>query len=516
MGENLTFAMGKILFVPLDSRPITNDETALAAKKAGCDVLTPPVELLGAESRSGEPEKLWAWLEKNAPGSDALVISSDSMLYGSLVDSRKHTLTDSEVQNRVLRFKKLHQDYPNLKIYAYGTILRTLLSMNHSGSGMEPATYQANAVKIYKYSALLDKSEMGQASGREKRELKKLETDIDKNVMQDWQNRHSINFNANKTLLDLTKEGVFSFCLLGGDDSARLSATHREARLLKDYAAGKAVWRTKFQVLSGADELGMMMLSRAVLDIKNEIPFVHIVYNDGVGKNTIPDYCFESLENEMKGAILACGAMEVPDPARADTVLLINTFLSGKTFSANDLKKNKAGKKPNASTEAFMRKLRDSVQKGYPVAVGDISFSNGSDNDLMEAMRRENLQYKIKAYGGWNTATNTLGFLMGEMFLVNFMPETTRNELMTRRYLDEWAYQSNLRQDLLGTLSTLPGKTDSSGFITGEKKQAAEDYLTKKMREFAKERLSLPQGLSLDKLRVTLPWKRAFECKIEF
>ena len=38
----------------------------------------------------------------------------------------------------------------------------------------------------------------------------------------------------------------------------------------------------------------------------------------------------------------------------------------------------------------------------------------------------------------------------------------------------------------------------------------------KKMREFAKERINLPNGISLNNLKVTLPWKRAFECKIEF
>ena len=513
-GMNTALASEKIIFVPLDSRPITDRDTAMVGTKAGYEILVPPSDILGTESSQGDTEKLWAWLNENAPNADAAVISTDSMIYGSLVASRSHTLTNAEAQSKVMRFQKLHSDYPNLKIYAFGTVLRTLLTATHSAAGMEPASYQANAVKIYKYSALLDKSEMNVASKREIRELNRLEKDIDKEVMADWKNRHGINYNANLKLMDLTKEGVFSFLLLGGDDSARFSATHREARMIKDYANAKNIERTKFQMLSGADELGMMMLSRAILDMRGEVPFVHTIYNDGTGKETMPKYCFETLGNEMKGAILAIGAMEVPKPARADFTLLINTEINGKTFEANSDKLN--NKKANSSVNAFMNKLKDATDKGYPVILADISCSNGADNALMEAMRKANLQFKIRAYGGWNTATNTLGFLLGEGILTNYMTEKDRNELMLYRYLDDWVYQANVRQDVRGAIYSLPGKDDPTGKTMGTKQAVAEKYTTEKMLEFAKKNINLPSNLSLNNLKVTFPWKRTFECEVFF
>lgn len=509
---NTTFASEKIIFVPLDTRPVTNRDTVMAAAKAGCDILTPPNEFLGTESNPGDPEKLWAWLNENASAADAAVISTDAMIYGSLVASRNHTLTDSETQERAERFQKLHNDYPNLKIYAFGTVLRTLLTATHSSAGMEPASYQANAVKIYNYSALLDQSEMGRAKKREIRELNRIEKDIDKNVLEDWKTRHAINYNANLKLADLTKKGVFSFFLLGGDDSARYSATHREARMMKEYAKNNNIERTKFQTLSGADELGMMMLSRAIFDMRGEIPFIHTIYNDDKGKDTLPKYCFETLDNEMKGALLAIGALEVPNPERADITLLINTDINGKTGAANDPNNTK---KPNASVKAFMQKLKDAASK-YPVMVGDVSYANGADNALMEAIRKENLQFKLMAYGGWNTAMNTLGFLLGEGFLTRYMTEKDRNELMLYRYLDDWAYQSNIRQDIRGAIYSLPGKDDPTGKTIGTKQAVAEKYTTERMLEFVKKNINLPQNISLNNLKVTFPWKRTFECEVFF
>lgn len=514
-GVNFAFAAERIIFVPLDTRPITSRDTAIVAEKAGIKVLMPPAEILGTEKNPGDPAKLWNWLERTAPTANAAVLSTDSMIYGSLVASRKHTLTESEAQNQVLRFKKLKEKYPNLKMYAYGTILRTLLSQTHSAGGMEPAIYQANAVKIYNYSALLDKREMGIATRREVREFNRLKAEINPEVMEDWSSRHAVNMTANEKLIDLTKEGVFSFFLLGGDDSAVYSATHREARLLKQYADENNVERTTLQILSGADELGMLMLSRAVLDMKGEIPFVHIIYNNGKGKDTLPKYSFETVGNDMKAEILALGAMEVPNPTRADITLLINTAINGKTLDANSAVVNK--KRENASVRSFIKKIKDATDKGYKnIAVGDITFGNGSDNSLMEAMRKNNLQFKINAYAGWNTATNTLGFVFGEAALLNYMTEKSQKELMLYRYLDEWAYQANIRQELIAAYPMLKGETDPTGATLGTKQEAAEEFVTEKMKAFAKENVILPSNLSLSNLKVTLPWKRFFECKIEF
>ena len=72
--------------------------------------------MLGGRDDLGDPEKLWAWTEKNIQGVKAAVVSADSMIYGSLVASRKHNYEQGQLEARAARFAKLRQANPGLKI----------------------------------------------------------------------------------------------------------------------------------------------------------------------------------------------------------------------------------------------------------------------------------------------------------------------------------------------------------------------------------------------------------------
>lgn len=501
---------GKILFVPLDNRPITDKETRQVAEKLGYDVVVPPDTLLGTREQPGNPDGLWQWLNKNAPGARAVVVSTDAMIYGSLVASRNHELTQDTINERVERFRSFHEKHPGLPIYGFGTILRTLLSATHSGNGMEPAIYQQNAVMLRDYSALRDKVEMGQATKKEKRELDKLTKDILPAVMEDWTHRHGLNYNANKALIDLTGQNVFSFLFLGGDDSALYSQTHYETRHLREH--GKNVGKTKLQITSGSDELGMVMMCRAICDDKRDIPFIYTTYNIGKGRNTIPKYCNEEIGIDVDNTIVAAGGMQVPSPERAELVMAVNTNPDGNTPDANGPGNTI---KPRKGTMHFVNLVKDLVNKGYPVAVADIAYGNGADNALMNELHKEDLQFKLRAYGGWNTATNTTGFLIGTGLLTKWMDKQARDELMLTRYLDEWCYQANVRQKLGAAVWIHPGYSQSTGNLDGARDFASQQG-TEWMKEFAQQNVNLPANLSLKNLRITNPWNRLFECDIDF
>ena len=72
---------------------------------------------------------------------DAAVISADSMVYGSLVASRKHDLSVETAQQRVNNFSRIHAANPNLKLYVFASIMRTPQTSEASGS--EDASYYA-------------------------------------------------------------------------------------------------------------------------------------------------------------------------------------------------------------------------------------------------------------------------------------------------------------------------------------------------------------------------------------
>ena len=82
----------KLVFVPLDNRPVSLAYTADSFRKAGYQVVTPPAELLASDRQQGKPEQLEKWLEQEIPGSIGTVVSADTLIYGGLTGSRTHEL----------------------------------------------------------------------------------------------------------------------------------------------------------------------------------------------------------------------------------------------------------------------------------------------------------------------------------------------------------------------------------------------------------------------------------------
>ena len=85
----------KILFIPIDNRPVCLGYTVDTLKAAGWDIETPPDEYVASYNRVGDPDKLFKWLEDNALLATDAVVSSDSLIYGdtfNCVGKRKDTL----------------------------------------------------------------------------------------------------------------------------------------------------------------------------------------------------------------------------------------------------------------------------------------------------------------------------------------------------------------------------------------------------------------------------------------
>ena len=496
----------KILYVPIDDRPCNLFQVVQVAEKLGYEILTPPTEFFGRNTHKGEPDKIWAWLEETAPQADFAVISTDAMLYGSLVDSRLQQLDPQKIMMRAQQFQAFDKKFPYMPIYAFGTIMRTPRSGSHASE--EPEYYKTYGAKIFQYTALLDKQEMQRLSRKDQRQLQTLKAEIPAEYLDDWFTRRNNNFNANKYLIDLTRDGVFEYFLLGCDDSAMFSQTHKESRQLTEHASD--VGKTVIQVTSGADELGMLMVARAINDDRDEIPFVSVMYNDGKGAATFPAYGNEPIGISIDAAIIAAGGLRIPAPERADIILAVNTRESGKTFESADAKKNKLRLRGDLKT--FLKPVKEFIAQGYPVAIVDIAFANGSDNALMNQLKKDDLQFKIRAYGGWNTASNSSGFLIGAGMLTKFMTDKDIAELLITRYLDDWAYQANVRQEVVSAAYGMgidPYKPNG-----GIDKLNA--LITEKISAFADKNLLLPRRWSLQDLNVRLPWNRVFECDQRF
>ena len=495
----------KILYIPHDSRPIVNKQTTEILEKAGIQIVTPPPELLGNRENLGDPDLLWDWLNKNATKDlTAAVISSDSLLYGSLVGSRKHDYDGDEILARSDLFMEFRKKHKKLPLYVFGSIMRTPRTGLASGYE-EPDYYRYYGTNIFRLTELMDKQELEGLTPREIKEFNFLQKLIPTKAIEDWMGRREKNFDANKKLIDYTRDKTFDYLLLGRDDNAPYSQTHNEGRKLLQYGEGIDNYLTT----AGIDEFGLILLARAVNERAQTSPKIFVKYNWGRGAQTIPAYSDEPIDNSIRAAIQAAGATLTENESRADFILAVNTNPDGETFEANETTNNgeiRPGTKFLADT------VQDYVKGGHKVIVADVAFANGSDNALMEQLRQRGILFKIKAYSGWNTPTNSAGFALGEGILTSRMKDNFVNELLLRRYLDDWAYQANARQVVAVQLDWIAG--DGRYESLEDKRSVAEDNCASLIESFAKR--NLPKFTGNDNIRVRFPWNRMFEAEISF
>lgn len=509
------------MFIPHDNRPISDVETADTIRQLGYKVVVPPDELLGSNSNLGNSDKLWQWLEDNTtvphkkdkkppykplPGIKAVVLSGDAMIYGSLVGSRKHHFTQQKLLERVKKFQEFKDSHPKVPMYVFSSIMRTPRTGEASGSE-EPGYYFSYGTDIFRYTALKDKEEVEGLTKREKKEMKFLTEFLPQEAIDDWMSRRSKNLAVNKAMIDLAKAGTFSYFCLGRDDNAPYSQTHRESRWLNDY--GRELGKTRFNNMAGIDEFGMLLLTRAVNDLEAVMPFVYVRYNMGEGARVVPSYSDEAIDKTIRSHVTMAGGVYVTTPARADLVLLVNTNPNGETYEANDAGNTE---KSRFSTRYFMNMLEEELAEGRPVGIADIAYANGSDNALMAALRDKDLLFRLQAYSGWNTPTNSTGFVLGQGMLVPRMSDESRKRLLYTRYLDDWGYQANVRQNLSATLGYFKGQ--GSGGNLNEKRAQTEASATLRMQTFAG--WNLPKFVDVKQIKVTMPWNRLFECYPQF
>lgn len=488
-----------ILFVPQDDRPVSMECVKDTIKATGFTPLLPPEEWVASWDRKGDPDKLWQWVEENSGQADALVLSADALIYGGLVDSRTHYFEEGVLKERLERFRTLQQKHSDTNIYIYSTIMR---SPKASYRGVEPLYYEKYGWNIFHLTALQDKEEVTGLTKEEKAMLAAEKAIVPKEVLADWMERRAKNIAINAGLAEMKKEGLFRFFLMGRDDTAPYSQSHKEGRMIIKQAAGLPA--SVFQTFPGADQLGMVMVARAYNDLTMQIPIVQVNYAPGTGKDTVPSYEDQKTGKSVIDHVTAAGGVVLPRPQKPDLVLAMNTPFNGKTYEASNAKNTKV---VSPEVRQFTDGIAKQVADGQWVAVADISFANGADNSLLQALSDKQLLDKLGAYSGWNTAGNTLGFAVAQGMMAPAMSEGARQKLLAVRYLDDWAYQANIRWPMVDELLV---PRNVSVFYLNELRPLVTEEGQKRIRQFAAEKL----WLKPEQVDVTFPWNRMFEVSV--
>ena len=493
----LSKSRGTIVYVPMDTRPVCKDYTVATMQAAGWDIVVPPEELLSSADRDGQPDKLLEWLEQNTQEAVAIVASADALIYGGLVDSRTHHIEPSVLQSRAERLLSLKKKRHAPDIYVFVTIMR---SPKASAAPVEPMYYEEWGGKLFRQGALLDKNELQGLSRKEIKELKELNHTIPRNVIGDYYSRRRSNIRTTELLLHGIESDSFNYLLVGRDDTSPLSQAHKEARYMSSLVSNFS--NTKIRFFSGADQLGLVLLTQAANRLTFTTPLVYTEFGAGKGGATVPTYEDDTVAESAKQHIFATGAFPSKNPATADFILLVNTPYNGKTPEASDEKNTGVADK---NTRAFADKVQSYLERGNKVIVADSAYSNGADNALVKELFRRGLAYKVAAYGGWNTSGNTLGFALAQGIESPYYEGNAVKDLLTVRYLDDWAYQANVRMDVYKNV-IWPNHMPNSG-LTPEQKRIAEAAIKESVVKVAEPVL----GDVAKEYDFKLPWSRMFE-----
>lgn len=445
----------KIAFVPIDNRPVCYTLPKLAAAlNSEIEFYVPDRKLLGGLQKIADIEGLFEWLV-SLNDVDAIILSLDTLAYGGLIPSRRCPETFEEIKTRIETLKEILED-KNCKVYAFSSIMR----ISNNNYNEEEKEYWAQwGKKIFKYSYQTDK--LGGKDG--------MIHDIPSEILDDYIETRRRNFEINKIYLEWQKSGLFDTLIFSKDDCAEFGFNVKEAQVLEQMGGF-----TK----TGADEIPLSLLARAIQGNVKICP----IFLDPEYKNLISNYEDISIEKSVYGQIELCGCA-VSDEGCADILLYINNF------------KNHQGEiVMKVDTESFDASFK---APSRPYMIADVRFANGADNNFVNELFKNNLSdEKFYGYSAWNTSANSLGSLICAAkikYLAEQYNKKAFQNLQITRFLDDWAYQANVRQSLIS-----PDKAElKSGMQPFEK--ILEDIFDTKIN-----------------VNYSYPWDRLFEVEVEF
>lgn len=383
----------KICFIPIDNRPVCyNLAKDIAAIDENIEFFIPPREFLGDLTRSAGVNEIIEWIE-NIPECDAMVISLDTIAYGGLIPSRRSTDSLEDIKSRL---KRLKPSLKNKKVYAFSSIMRI---SNNNYNEEEKEYWKDWGKKIFEYSY----------SG--------VNDGIPQAILDDYLATRKRNFEINKTYLNWGLNTL----IFSKDDCAPKGFNVDEARELERLGA-----KTK----TGADEIPLTLLARA---IEKEIK-VFVEFTEPDYKDCISNYEDVSIEKSVQGQLELGGFTQVQTREEADVILIVNNFIE------------KQGEYVMGWTTQPFRKTFTPPDKPY--AIADVRYANGADNDFVEQLLPQIDLKNFYGYAGWNTSANTIGSLLAGVKVrwnAGKYNEAAFKRLQIIRFLDDWAYQANVR-----------------------------------------------------------------------
>ena len=465
--------MKNIALIPIDNRPVCYQlpQQILNLDK-NYNLHLPDINLLGDLNKNANYDELLNWLE-TLKDIDILVVCLDTIAYGGLIPSRRSTDSFEVIKSRI---DKLFEIISNKKstVYAFSSIMRI---SNNNYNEEEKEYWAQYGKRIFEYSYNMHKMEKN-CSGENMLACNCAATRVPNDILDDYLKTRKRNFEINKYYIEFVKQGKLNTLVFSKDDCSEYGLNVKEAEELSKFSKKM----DNIHIKTGADEIPLTLLSLAI-NKKKQIRIATIYINpDSINK--ISKYEDLSVKKSVESQIEIAGGI-VSDLDNCDMVLLVNNF------------KNEQGELVMNIHEPLFSSTIELPDKPYFIA--DILNANGSDNNFIEELFKQNDLKEFYGYAAWNTTGNTLGSTLACALTYYEAKEPNKPAFQTlqlTRFLDDWAYQANVREQIRDNYENL-----------------LNTVVKKEMQDFEKV---VSNKFSIKKIDIEykFPWNRFFEIEV--
>lgn len=371
----------RVLWIPLDSRPVNTYEVQLFGASAGADLHLPPTGLLDwYASRRANGEGLLHWLTQTAREGDTLVLATNSLLAGGLIASRDPALY-AGLEQRLAGLRAALLALPRGRRIAVHVLPRAWPTQFRPDGSLEPDQPALTGL-------LLERTELqhrvrlaGRATDRAR--LAELERAIPAPVRARQDGLIEGNERILSALLAWVEKGLLDELVVGLDDARPFGM----ANWLHGQVQAGRQESGQVHAQYGADELGFLLLAREALRRSGVQPRIGLEFDRPGAAELLLPYEGAPLERSLGQKLAYLGAQPAA-PGEGQRLFL---------YTDRD---GPAG--------PLLQRMAAAHARGGGVALADLTSTAGRDRALVEQLGQV-VPLDQVSYAGWNTASNAAG-----------------------------------------------------------------------------------------------------------
>lgn len=471
-----------IALLPLDNRPVSYLLPKQIADFSGLNLFLPERKYLGDLKHGSKLAYIEKWL-KELDKIDSLIVSLDNIVYGGLIQSRKHNFTMDELKSHVNLFENCCRDIPqNTSVYGLSSILRI---PDYNSDEEEKGYWKDYGKKIFNWSKLMhthkELLEKWYQSSKE----------IPPEILSDYKNHRDKNLAINLIWLEFLHKQIFKYLIFSEDDSSKYGINVIEAEYLKQQISAHN-FINKAKVISGTDEIPLVLMTKTYLEKQKLYPKISLYFNSAGGKNHIARYESDTIYSSVKNQLDVIN-LDAKDSIKNGSDIILCVHCADSVQGDHIFGERPSDTKGNTGElTAFLEKIKK------PFIIADLAYANGADPVLIERLLNSKINWDLcYSYAGWNTCSNTIGsalaigihrWLSGRN---NTFNKILFKKCLLSRFLDDYVYQTQIRH-----------------------LNITKEEINKKIQSYVKCFSNL-LGLNDININCSLPWNRSFEVEIE-